>query len=282
VKTNPELQLLTFDYEAHAISFLSDGYMNLTEMCAAFKKRPLHFFQLPSTQRFIVALAADTGLGEGELMLVRKGGNQRRFTDDGKSVIGEVGNGDGNSVINQGTWAHPQIAMECARWLSPDFAIKCNRVVLGVMSGRVVHPAMDHEAIARIEAENRAKMRQVVASRYQLYGKWDVAGNVSVLAYSLTAKLPTDRATACRVGLLAKRHCLGNNRAAGLCRQSATDIKKRSLVATYPPESIHTAFMHLGYDHEAPTLERIEAVWKPMLPFYHRLKAIPLGLPSGG
>lgn len=268
MKPTNELTLMSFDYEAHAVSFFSDGYMNLTEMCAAFDEKPVHFLRLDATRAFIVALAADTGLAESELLVTNRGGAQRGFK------VSQTHFESGAA----GTWAHPQIAMECARWLSPDFAIKCNRIVIGVVSGQVIHPAMDHNSIAKVECGNLAKLREVRESRLMLYGRLDVPGNVSFLAYRLAAGMPGTPVLGAHVGEFARRHALTAGKVVGMARQKNATGNKRSRVFTYPVEALHAAFVHLGYAHECPPLEKIEAVWRPYLPYHHRLNAAPLAL----
>lgn len=96
-------------YEGKLIPFRAgDAFVNATEMCAAFGKRPTHFLQLESTKAFIVELVNSNG------------GNPVIWADRG----------------NRGsTWLHPDLALECARWLSPKFAIWCNRVIRKILSG---------------------------------------------------------------------------------------------------------------------------------------------------
>ena len=72
-------QLVSFDFHTHAIPFTADAFVNLTEMCSAFQEKPVHFLRLESTQRFLVALAADTARPQAELLITNQGGAQRGF-----------------------------------------------------------------------------------------------------------------------------------------------------------------------------------------------------------
>lgn len=85
-----------------------DAYVDLTKMCKAVGKGPHHFFELETTKEFIQELRKEN--------LVKD------------VIIGVRGR-------NGGTWAHPDLALECARWLSPKFAIWTNRVIRRILSG---------------------------------------------------------------------------------------------------------------------------------------------------
>lgn len=145
-------QLVTFDFQSHAIPFTQDAHINLTAMCAAFGKRPVDFLKLDSTQRFMVALAADTGLSlkskceESSHLKCPESGHLNSLLT---TIRGQHGGG---------TWAHPDLALECARWLSPEFAIWTNRMIRKLLSGEMLHSAQDARALARIEC--RIKQRQ--------------------------------------------------------------------------------------------------------------------------
>jgi hypothetical protein len=93
-----------------------DGYINATKMCEAAGKRWNNFWQTQNAQSFANALASDTGIPVSETVISIKGGDPWQ----------------------QGTWVHPDLAVELARWISPEFAIICNRWVREIMEGR--HP----------------------------------------------------------------------------------------------------------------------------------------------
>ena len=113
------MQLITQQWQGHAVRFRGeDAFVNLTEMCAAFGIQPKFFLRLPRTKEFIVALEEETGLRcENLTSIIRSGQPGRR------------GGGD--------TWAHPDLAVECARWLSPRFGVWCNQTIRRVLSGQV-------------------------------------------------------------------------------------------------------------------------------------------------
>lgn len=125
------MKLTTQEWEGNAIAFRTDdAYASLTHLCMVYDKRPAAFLQNESTKQFIEALCKAEGKTYDQIVVTAKGGNQRKFTDVRNPDIGE-------SVSVQGTWAHPDLALECARWLDPAFAIWCNRVIRGIFKGTI-------------------------------------------------------------------------------------------------------------------------------------------------
>jgi KilA domain-containing protein len=90
-----------------------DGYINATAMCKAAGKLWYEYRRATSTENFLEALEADTGISRNELIQSLRGGHE-----------------------GQGTWVHPQVATHLAQWLSPEFAVKVSRWVYDWMSGR--------------------------------------------------------------------------------------------------------------------------------------------------
>lgn len=90
-----------------------DGYINATAMCKAAGKLWADYRRLKVTAEFCQALSADMGIPITELI---------------QSVMG----GDPHL---QGTWVHPQVAINLAQWLSPEFAVKVSKWVFDWMSG---------------------------------------------------------------------------------------------------------------------------------------------------
>lgn len=252
--------LIPYNYESAVITFTGDAYVNITELCAAFGKSPHHFMQLEATKRFLVALAADTGLSFNS--------RDSRELNDALVITAEGRHGGG-------TWAHPDLALECARWLSPEFAIWTNRIIRGVLAG--VSEA-DHAYAARLEAEKQTKWASYLAARARAYVEADVPGNVSIRVYSIAAGLPLERHPAANVGGLCKLWAAARRLRLGFVRQQTGKRSKRSLVATYPPALIEEAWRHFGFAHEQPALAAMEDLWRAMLPIYHRLNAAPLAL----
>lgn len=103
-----------------------DAFVNATDLCAVFGKRPSHFMQLESTASYIIELEAETN------------GQPVSFKLEGR---------------NGGTWMHPDLAMECARWLSPRLAIWGNRVIRKILSGELeLKPALPQSYLEALKA----------------------------------------------------------------------------------------------------------------------------------
>jgi hypothetical protein len=262
--TEPQNQIVTFDWHAHAVAFTGEAYVNLTHLCAAFDEKPVHFLRLEATQRFIAALAADTGLPpESEV-------RNPHFT---RGLVHAV-RGNFADAREQGTWAHPDLALECARWLSPEFAIWTNRVIRRVLSGQVA----EFQSAAMLRASAKAKAEDAAYARERFMAECDVPGNVSVYAYSVAARLPVKPVLCRQVGNFCRIRCQAGGKRIGLVRQATKHRSKRSLVSTYPPDVVREGWLHFGYEHAQPLLEAIEAKWRPLLSMFHRLNAAPPAL----
>lgn len=94
----------------------TDGYINATALCQAAGKRIAKYLENDGTKEFLAELSADVRIRTSELtQSVRDG-----FPE------------------NQGTWVHPQVAINLAQWLSPKFAVQVSRWVYDWMSGKTV------------------------------------------------------------------------------------------------------------------------------------------------
>ncbi len=95
-----------------------DGYINLTKLVHASNKlrnenRSIAtYLRSASTKEFLEALSSDVQICISELLQVTKGGGR----------------------TEQGTWAHPQVAIHCAQWCSPEFAVLVTKWVFEWMS----------------------------------------------------------------------------------------------------------------------------------------------------
>ena len=92
----------------------SDGYINATAMCKAAGKKIANYSENNSTIEFLAALSTDVGIPISDLVQSIKGGNPAL----------------------QGTWVHPQVAINLAQWLSPQFAVQVSKWVFEWMSGK--------------------------------------------------------------------------------------------------------------------------------------------------
>jgi KilA-N domain len=91
----------------------ADGYINATAMCKAVGKQFNDYWRIGPTQEFLKELSAETGLPVSGLVVTFKGG---------KAEL-------------QGTWVHPDVAINLGQWCSPRFAVAVARWVREWMSG---------------------------------------------------------------------------------------------------------------------------------------------------
>lgn len=113
---NFQMQLAVIDREvgdSHIDQRLMDGYINATALCKACKKDFYDYSRLKSTKEFIDELSSETGIPVSALIQTVKGGNPQF----------------------QGTWVHPQVAINLAQWASPKFAVLVSKWVFEWMQG---------------------------------------------------------------------------------------------------------------------------------------------------
>ncbi|MER9623295.1 KilA-N domain-containing protein [Mesorhizobium sp. M0222] len=101
-----------------------DGYINATAMCQAAGKEWSGYKRLATTADFLVALESVLQINRTDLVQSISGGDPRL----------------------QGTWVHPQVAINLAQWCSAEFAVKVSQWVYDWMSGngKPVQPAMPY------------------------------------------------------------------------------------------------------------------------------------------
>ncbi|WP_299813619.1 KilA-N domain-containing protein [Tardiphaga sp.] len=90
-----------------------DGYINATAMCQAAGKRWFDYNRLETTKGFLSELGSATGIPATGLVQSIQGGEPHL----------------------QGTWVHPQVAINLGQWLSPAFAVQVSQWVFDWMSG---------------------------------------------------------------------------------------------------------------------------------------------------
>lgn len=109
-------KIIKHDWNGHSISQkIDDGFVNLTDMCKAEGRRVGDYLDLPSTKVYIVALAEHLGLLP-ENLVVRKEGR------------------------GGGTFAHPDIAIDCAQWINISFRIWANTTLRQVIEASAISP----------------------------------------------------------------------------------------------------------------------------------------------
>ena len=95
-----------FDYNGQLIQRRADGFVNLTQMCQANRKRIDNYLRLKQTQDYARVLS-------------------QSLTSE--VVESEIGGS------NPSTWGHPSLAINLARWISPEFAVWCDAHIFNLM-----------------------------------------------------------------------------------------------------------------------------------------------------
>ena len=95
-----------------------DGFVSLTDMCKAEGRVVGKYLELPSTKAYISALAEDLG----------------KLSDN--LVVSKEGRGGG-------TYAHPEIAIDCAQWISVPFRIWANRTLRLIIANQFAPQTAD-------------------------------------------------------------------------------------------------------------------------------------------
>lgn len=94
---------------------ITDGYVNATAMCKTSGKLFADYTRLTTTKAFLAELSSVMGIPITELVQSIQGGRPEL----------------------QGTWVHPQVAINLGQWLSPKFAVAVSQWVAEWMSGKI-------------------------------------------------------------------------------------------------------------------------------------------------
>jgi hypothetical protein len=130
-----ELAFVPHKFEGSVIEQRAkDGYINATAMCRAAGRPWSRYWELPASKEFAKELSSDLGIPITELIQSISGGLPDR----------------------QGTWVHPQVAVNLAQWLSAKFAVMVSKWVYDWMSsGRAPTSAQLPFHIRRYVANQR-------------------------------------------------------------------------------------------------------------------------------
>jgi hypothetical protein len=113
-------ELTTAHHALGSILFVRQGaYCRLNDIADVFGKRIQDWQRLKATKEILDEFAKDPATKGRPALKVVKG----RMSDHANS------RDHSPSLVQQGTWAHPDIAIEFARWCSPRFALWCNRQI---------------------------------------------------------------------------------------------------------------------------------------------------------
>lgn len=90
-----------------------DHYVNATQLCQAGNKKFNDWFRLDTTKDLITVLSSDAGIPVS-LLVESKRGQTSKF--------------------QQGSWVHPDLAIQLSQWISPSFALQVSRWIRGLFN----------------------------------------------------------------------------------------------------------------------------------------------------
>lgn len=93
---------------------MMDGYINATAMCKAVGKQLCHYMENNSTKEFLDELSSVLGIPRTGLVVMVRGGKPEL----------------------QGTWVHPDVAVNLGQWCSAKFAVAVSQWVREWISGK--------------------------------------------------------------------------------------------------------------------------------------------------
>ena len=132
------------------ISRLEDNYINATQLCQAGGKKFNHWFSLDSTKDIINELASEAGIPASQLVDTKKGNS---------------------SEFNQGSWIHPQLAIQLAQWISPKFALQVSKWILELFTNGKVEINMkllkEHENELKLKDQKIQLLQDVCMKKQQ-------------------------------------------------------------------------------------------------------------------
>ena len=121
-----ELPLIKHEEQGEVIyQRIQDGYVNATAMCKASNKKFNNWFRLPATKEFLNELSSEIGIPVTHI----------RATEESRGLQAIIFKIQGGVPEMQGTWVHPQVAINLGQWLSPKFAVRVSKWIVEWMTG---------------------------------------------------------------------------------------------------------------------------------------------------
>ena len=114
-----------------------DNYVNATQLCQAGNKKFNDWFRLDIVKELINVLESETGIPASELLDIIKGGDYTK----------------------QGSWVHPDLAIQLAQWISPKFALQVSKWIRTLFSNG--HLEVNIEVLKEKEKEIIIKDKKI-------------------------------------------------------------------------------------------------------------------------
>lgn len=125
------------------------GYVNLTQMCKAGKKKFGHYQENKRSKLYLNELSESIGIPIDQLLIVNE----------------SSGNND-----ERGTWGHHLVGLSVAAWISPVFEVQANKVLWAVINGDY-HALTEEAAIAQAKLQEQwQKIRDASKEAFRSLG----------------------------------------------------------------------------------------------------------------
>jgi hypothetical protein len=127
----------------------SDCYINATMLCKAGNKNFFDWYRLSSTKSLLDIISQDLGI----------------------PAIGLVDSKKGNSSqYSQGSWVHPDLAVQLAQWISPEFLVRVCRWVRQIVITGDAHrdQIMTNAQLIEMQMEIQKKDKQLQNKEEQI------------------------------------------------------------------------------------------------------------------
>ena len=137
--TEKDIQLINNEIENVTVGQrIDNGYINATALCRACGKQIKHYLENATTKAFLSELSSEVGIPTSELIVKIKGFG-----------------------VQQGTWVHPQVAINLGQWASPKFAVAVSKWVLDWMSGKQPDLSLEGKSALQLVEEYQSLKSQI-------------------------------------------------------------------------------------------------------------------------
>lgn len=148
-------KIIRCEFDGTEVHFSDEGWLNASEAAAQFGRHADDWLGLPTTDRYMEALARN--------LSAKQPGRPLAKTDLAARRRGRPG----------GTWIHPKLVVAFARWLSDDFAAWCDMQIDSVLYGASCEQEqarLRHEAAASFKV-----MQEILRDSREADGKTTAA-----------------------------------------------------------------------------------------------------------
>ena len=131
----------------------SDKYINATQLCKAGNKKFNDWFRLDSTKELINQLEKNLNILNYKIIDLTKSKTTSEAINPASQLVESK---KGNSLnFEQGTWIHPDLAIQLAQWINPKFAIQVSCWIRNLF----IHGKVEIEQIVK-DKEKKIKILQ--------------------------------------------------------------------------------------------------------------------------